>query len=147
MIVDEIHEHKSGEAAQANASAKFIAGSPYCLALTGTLIGGYARDLFPLLFRFAPGDMIDEGFKWGSDLEFTRQYGRIEKTVRIVTKFDTGEVIETTDTHVDAEGQERRQQERAASTRCHARLVRQAPDRQGDLHLPGGHGQRPAAVP
>ena len=52
------------------------------MALTGTLIGGYARDLFPLLFRFAPGDMIDEGFKWGSDLDFTRQYGRIEKTVQ-----------------------------------------------------------------
>ena len=39
------------------------------------------------------------------------------------------------------------QQERAASTWHHARPVRQAPDRQGDLHLPGGHGQRPAGVP
>ena len=44
------------------------------------------EDLFPLLFRFAPGDMVDEGFKWGGHMDFTRQYGRIEKTVRIVTK-------------------------------------------------------------
>jgi hypothetical protein len=86
VIVDEIHEHKSEEAAQANASAKFIAGSPYCLALTGTLIGGYARDLFPLLFRFAPGDMIDEGFEWGGHMAFTRQYGRIRNR-RIVTNW------------------------------------------------------------
>ena len=66
--------------------------------MTGTLIGGYARDLFPLLFRFNPGDMIDEGFEWGGHMAFTRQYGRIETTHRIVTKIDTGEVVETTDT-------------------------------------------------
>lgn len=66
--------------------------------MTGTLIGGYARNLFPLLFRFNPGDMIDEGFEWGGHMAFTRQYGRIETTHRIVTKIDTGEVVETTDT-------------------------------------------------
>ena len=31
-------------------------------------------------------------------MAFTRQYGRIETTHRIVTKIDTGEVVETTDT-------------------------------------------------
>ena len=66
--------------------------------MTGTLIGGYARDLFPLLFRFNPGDMIDESFEWGGHMAFTRQYGRTETTHRIVTKIDTGEVVETTDT-------------------------------------------------
>jgi hypothetical protein len=52
--------------------------------LTGALIGGYARD---------------EGFEWGGHMAFTRRYGRIETTHRIVTTIDTGEVVETTDTH------------------------------------------------
>jgi hypothetical protein len=52
--------------------------------LIGTLIGGYARD---------------EGFEWGGHMLFTRQYGRIETTHRIVTKIDASKVGETTDTH------------------------------------------------
>ncbi len=79
IVVDEVHEQKSEGAAQALACAKLIASIGRCLALTGTLVGGYARDLFPLLFRFSPGDLVEEGFKWGGWLDFTREYGRIEE--------------------------------------------------------------------
>jgi hypothetical protein len=32
--------------------------------LTGTLLGGYADDLFNILFRLEPRSMVREGFEW-----------------------------------------------------------------------------------
>ena len=56
--------------------------------MTGTLIGGRARDLYPTLFRMAAGDLTAEGFDWGKDLPFSREYGRIETV--ITKKYMTG---------------------------------------------------------
>lgn len=81
LIVDEMHEQNKKATAQSNAMGNLISGIPYCLGLTGTLIGGYARDIFSLMFRFNANALIDEGFGWGQELAFTRKYGRIETVV------------------------------------------------------------------
>jgi hypothetical protein len=64
LIVDELHEQKSDSSAQATACGKLISSTRYCLGMTGTLIGGYADHLFPLLFRMSADRLIEEGFEW-----------------------------------------------------------------------------------
>ena len=85
LIIDEVHEQKSDESAQSMACGKLIASVPHTLALTGTIIGGYANHLFPLLIRLNPRTLRDEGYEWGKDLAFTETYGRID---RILTTAD-----------------------------------------------------------
>lgn len=94
LIVDELHEAKSDSSAQANACGKLISATRYVLGLTGTLIGGYANHLFPLLMRMSAGPLREEGFEWARDLAFTERYGRIERIV--TTRESAGEVEITT---------------------------------------------------
>jgi hypothetical protein len=94
LLVDELHEQKSDSSAQATACGKLISTTRYCLGMTGTLIGGYANHLFPLLFRMSAERLREEGFEWAKDLAFTERYGRIERIV--TTKESSGEVSLTT---------------------------------------------------
>jgi hypothetical protein len=93
LIVDELHEHKSDSSGQATACGKLISATRFCLGMTGTLIGGYASHLFPLLFRMSAGALGDEGFEWAKDLAFTEHYGRIE---RIVTTRESADELTLT---------------------------------------------------
>src|SRR5262249_49299670 len=54
LLVDEVHEEKSDESAQSMAAGKLLAACRKVIALTGTLIGGYAHHLFPLALRMSP---------------------------------------------------------------------------------------------
>ena len=60
LILDEVHEEKGADTAQGHAAAALAASCRKVIALTGTLIGGYAEHLRPLLFRLAPGS-LDSG--------------------------------------------------------------------------------------
>jgi SNF2 family DNA or RNA helicase len=46
MIVDEGHEYKNGDSAQGQAMGVLASKVKKTLLLTGTLMGGYASDLF-----------------------------------------------------------------------------------------------------
>jgi hypothetical protein len=94
LIIDELHEQKSDSSGQATACGKLISSTRYCLGMTGTLIGGYANHLFPLLFRMSGERLREEGFEWAKDLAFTERYGRIERVV--TTKESAGELTLTT---------------------------------------------------
>jgi len=87
LIVDELHENKGADTAQANAVGSLIAASRHVVAMTGTLIGGYAEHLRPLLFRLSPGSLIREGFAWDAPMSFNDKYGRIET---VLTEKDSG---------------------------------------------------------
>jgi hypothetical protein len=63
LIVDESHEYKTGGSAQGQAMGVLAAKARKCVLLTGTLMGGYADDLFHLLFRALPGRMIEDGYR------------------------------------------------------------------------------------
>jgi hypothetical protein len=95
MICDEIHEQKSNVSAQANAFGKLASSCRYCLALTGTIVGGYAKDIFYLLMRLDARPLLEEGLDWKSMMKFTREYGRIERIVTTRTASD-GEVTVST---------------------------------------------------
>ena len=87
LIIDEAHEQQSDEAAQSMAAGKLIGSTDHVLALTGTLIGGYAKNLYALLLRVCPDTLRAEHFEWGKDMEFSKVYGRID---RIVTTKEDG---------------------------------------------------------
>lgn len=86
LVLDEVHEEKSAASAQANAAGALISACRYTIALTGTLIGGYAEHLRPLLFRMAPSSVVGEGFTWENSLPFSEKYGRIETRITTSSK-------------------------------------------------------------
>lgn len=79
-ILDEVHELKGGGTAQGQAMSCLASRSRKVLALTGTLMGGYAKDLFFLLWRMYPEHMKKLGFGYGRTLAFAERYGVIERT-------------------------------------------------------------------
>jgi hypothetical protein len=81
LILDEVHEEKGADTAQGHAAAALAAACRKVIALTGTLIGGFAEHLRPLLFRLAPGSLIQEGLSWANAMAFNERYGRIETRI------------------------------------------------------------------
>jgi len=79
-ILDEVHELKGGGTAQGQAMSCLIARSKKVLALTGTLMGGYSKDLFYLLWRMFPRQMVKSGFEYGRTLGFAERYGVVQRT-------------------------------------------------------------------
>jgi len=79
-IADEVHELK-GDTAQGNALGTLAACAPRTVVLTGTLLGGYADEVFNILYRVEPSKMVKEGFEYGEAgvRTFTETYGLLEK--------------------------------------------------------------------
>ncbi|WP_287602404.1 DEAD/DEAH box helicase [Thiothrix sp.] len=81
LVVDESHEYKNGDSAQGQAFGVLAAKARKVLLLTGTLMGGYADDLFHLLWRANPRRMIEDGYKYrkgslgGAVMAFMRDHG------------------------------------------------------------------------
>lgn len=63
LVCDEGHEYKSTGSAQGQAMGVLAAKARKTLLLTGTLMGGYADDLFALLFRTLTERMIEDGYR------------------------------------------------------------------------------------
>ena len=80
-IADEVHELKGGDTAQGNALGTLAASARHIAVLTGTLLGGYADELFNILFRLESSRMLEEGFEYGEAgvRAFTEAYGLLEK--------------------------------------------------------------------
>jgi hypothetical protein len=80
-IADEVHELKGGDTAQGNALGTLAASARHIAVLTGTLLGGYADELFHVLFRLGASRMLEEGFGYGEAgvRAFTEIYGLLEK--------------------------------------------------------------------
>lgn len=88
-IFDEVHELKGGDTAQGEAMALITGLSRKVLCLTGTLSGGYASNLFYLLYRLFPEKMEKKGYRRNSVSEFIKDYGVLET---IETFVDAGPV-------------------------------------------------------
>ncbi|MDR0673000.1 MAG: DEAD/DEAH box helicase [Zoogloeaceae bacterium] len=63
LVADEAHEYKNSGSAQGQAMGVLASHSRKVVLLTGTLMGGYADDIFHLLFRSLPGRMIEDGYQ------------------------------------------------------------------------------------
>ena len=64
LVVDEGHEYKNEGSAQGQAMGVLANKVRKVLLLTGTLMGGYADDLFYLLWRIMPRRMIEDGYRY-----------------------------------------------------------------------------------
>ena len=64
LLVDEGHEYKNEGSAQGQAMGVLASQVKKTILLTGTLMGGYADDLFHLLYRLNPSAMIEDGFTY-----------------------------------------------------------------------------------
>jgi len=78
-ICDEMHQ-LAGDTAQGNAMGTLAACADHIVGLTGTLMGGYARDLFNLLWRLESQKMKEKGFTWGASGcgAFVSEFGVLE---------------------------------------------------------------------
>ncbi len=85
LIVDEGHEYKNEGSAQGQAFGVLARKCSKTLLLTGTLMGGYADDLFYLLWRLNPRAMMADGFGYSrrgslgpASMGFLRAHGVIK---------------------------------------------------------------------
>ena len=81
-LINEAPEYKNAGSAQGQAMAVLCNEAEKVLCLTGTLMGGYASDLFYLLFRAMPGVMVKMGYGANrhnsfaaAETRFMRQHG------------------------------------------------------------------------
>jgi superfamily II DNA or RNA helicase len=83
-ICDEIHQ-LAGDTAQGNALGTLASCTDKIVGLTGTLLGGYADDLFNTLYRLEAAKMKARGYEWGSPGRsgFIQDYGVLETITRI----------------------------------------------------------------
>jgi len=83
LVVDEGHEYKNDSSAQGQAMGVLANKVRKVVLLTGTLMGGYADDLFFLLWRIMPERMIEDGYRYNhksgslgtAAMAFMRQHG------------------------------------------------------------------------
>ena len=83
-IADELHQ-LAGDTAQGNGLGVLGRAARRLIGLTGTLMGGYADDLFNIFFRMEPRVMVRHGFAYGGQgrRDFQEQYGVLETIEKI----------------------------------------------------------------
>ncbi|MGE5113235.1 MAG: helicase-related protein [Acidobacteriaceae bacterium] len=83
-VCDEIHQ-LAGDTAQGNALGTLASCTDRIVGLTGTLLGGYADDLFNTLFRLEAATMKEHGYEWDTTgrSSFTQDYGVLETVTKI----------------------------------------------------------------
>jgi superfamily II DNA or RNA helicase len=83
-IGDEVHQ-LAGDTAQGNALGTLAACVDRIVVITGTLLGGYADDLYNILYRLESGKMAGLGYQWGESGArlFSETYGVLEKITTI----------------------------------------------------------------
>jgi len=83
-IADELHQ-LAGDTAQGNGLGVLGRAAKRLIALTGTLMGGYADDLFNIFYRMEPHTMVGDGFAYGGQgrRDFQQQYGVLETIEKV----------------------------------------------------------------
>jgi SNF2 family DNA or RNA helicase len=82
FVADEVHELKGGSTAQGNSFGALSSACGKTIALTGTLLGGYADDIFYVLYRLSPRTLKDEGLDYGHVTGWMAKYGVLERVTR-----------------------------------------------------------------
>ena len=82
LIPDEVHQYKSSDSVQAMTASILSEVIPQKLSLTGTMMAGYARDLFRLLYHFGGREVRDD-FEHNEENRWSKLYGLVQKIVRL----------------------------------------------------------------
>jgi superfamily II DNA or RNA helicase/ribosomal protein S27AE len=75
LIADEVHQYAAADSLQGKMFALMVRTARHTIALTGTLMNGYAENLFHLLFRISPRSMIKNGYFYKDKQRFISDYG------------------------------------------------------------------------
>ena len=86
LVADEAHEYKNAGSSQGQAFGVLSAKATKVLLLTGTLMGGYADDIFHLLWRAMPQRMVEDGYRYNgrgslgsAAMAFMRHHGVLKE--------------------------------------------------------------------
>jgi hypothetical protein len=92
-IADELHQ-LAGDTAQGNGLGVLARAGRKLIALTGTLMGGYADDLFNIFYRMDAQRIVAEGFAYGGEgrREFQEQFGVLETVEKISDEPTSGKM-------------------------------------------------------
>ncbi len=85
LILDEVHEY-SGESGQGDAMGELASAAGSIVGMTGSLINGYSKGIFYLLFRLKPQLMKMDGQEFKKPHQFCREYGVLEKKYEIAAE-------------------------------------------------------------
>ncbi|MCL2082729.1 MAG: hypothetical protein FWH04_05805 [Oscillospiraceae bacterium] len=77
LLLDELHQY-SNESGQGDAMAELCGTAKKVIGMTATLINGYSKGMFYILFRLAAPLMLRDGRKFHKPNEFNREYGVVE---------------------------------------------------------------------
>ena len=80
LILDELHGYKGADSLQGEAAGDLIFAAKHVLGLTGTLLNGYSSGIYYLLFRMFSKKMKSEGYEYGNDMPFIKDYGVTRQT-------------------------------------------------------------------
>jgi len=80
-IFDEVHELDGDATAQGVAMGIIASQVTKTIALTGTLVDGYAGSLFPLLFRMYPEQMMAAGYTAHDAALFQQEMGVVKEVI------------------------------------------------------------------
>lgn len=81
-IADEVHELKGGSTAQGNSFGALSGACKKTVALTGTLLGGYADDIFYVLYRLSPATIKGEDIGYSEVSKWMAKYGVLERVTK-----------------------------------------------------------------
>jgi hypothetical protein len=73
VVADEAHQYSGAGSAQGFALASLVDATQTAIGLTGTLFGGYASRLFPMLWRLSPE--LRQHFGWNEGQRWIKRYG------------------------------------------------------------------------
>ena len=82
FIADEVHELKGGSTAQGNSFGALASSASKTIALTGTLIGGYASNIMYILFRMNPEKLREEDIDYHQLTKWISRYGVLERVTK-----------------------------------------------------------------
>jgi len=82
LIIDELHEY-SGDSGQGQAMADLARTAKKTIAMTATLINGYSKGMFYLLFRLASRLIKLDGHEFRKSTDFCKHYGVVESITTI----------------------------------------------------------------
>ena len=92
LICDELHQY-SGESAQGQAMAELAGIADKVIGMTATLINGYSKGIFYLLFRLKPSLMLDDRQRFDKPTDFCQQYGVVEKVFHLDLDFNVASKV------------------------------------------------------
>lgn len=82
LIADELHQY-SGESAQGQSMSELAGIADKVIGMTATLVNGYAKGIFYLLFRLKSHLMLLDGQTYRNSRSFCEQYGVIEDVYEV----------------------------------------------------------------